>query len=594
MASYEANWRIANADAIPYPEDYSEWLTMLVELLNGNKAATEVTLEFTLRPESFSFRYTDNGEGCTIEEAQARLLQWAATEAVNDDSIYGHGTKKFLAKSGDYASLQFFIRSRPRGGSRHSLIEWTGPYKGLLTAQTIRDADTIPGFPATGFQIELPSVERGRLGRHAAAPVLRAAVQEIIRARKGQDVLDRIRFQVTVRELDAEGEVVRGPVEEEEGVPYDWADSSEDWRSFFEILRSDTRVQQRFVRSEDLVPGRVALDFYSFKVPQPTHDRQFHKDLKKLFPTYGNFSGGAAARIHCFNNGTMIEACPFQRIYNRATHSSMYHIVEFAFFRTVGGEENHRALPPPATTKVQYRYEKPVWQDFIRKVLAYHEEAEGGAAPAAPAPSPAAPAPTPSPARGPGRPRLAIKPRKAPAAAPAPAAAGGTSVLAALQGGEGVGSASPSSSPPPAPTPPIAFVREPPPMFGNNLYLNQRKAALEAAGKRVRKYDTPSWINFTDVLITEGPTPGTVQLETIRERQKGDMKDDVAKAHTVLAHYANQHRLTPAQVTLQFKFAVKRATGVKRLSEVGEIRRDMLEMAYPYINSIQFSLVEEA
>ena len=374
MTDYKANWRIAGSDVVPYSKDYSEWLTMLVEVLNGQKNATNVWLEFGLSESAFSFTYTDDGDGCTFADASARLLSWASIGAANGDSIYGHGTKKFLAKSGDY-EMQFVIRSRPKGAKSKAVLEWTGPYKGLKTKY--ETVDDVPDFPSHGFQIVLNAVDRTKLGKHSEPATLQKVVQEIIRTRKNQSVLNRIQYTVTVREVDAEGSTM-----------YDRVETSKDWTSFFEYLRSNETVQKNPVKTVEIVPGKVTLEFHSMRVPQHTHDKEFHTKLMNIFPTYGDFSGGNAARVHCSNDGTMIEACPFTEVYGRATHSSMYHTVEFAFFSTMGGKDDHKYLPQPGTTKVQYRYETPIWKEFIRLAMEFRKSKPAAAAAAEPPPEP--------------------------------------------------------------------------------------------------------------------------------------------------------------------------------------------------------------
>jgi hypothetical protein len=46
--SYEAHWRAAENDAVPYPKDFPEWITMLIELLNGGKNPSEISLRLIL------------------------------------------------------------------------------------------------------------------------------------------------------------------------------------------------------------------------------------------------------------------------------------------------------------------------------------------------------------------------------------------------------------------------------------------------------------------------------------------------------------------------------------------------------------------
>jgi hypothetical protein len=511
MTDYKAQWRIAGADVVPYSRDHSEWLTMLVEVLNGQKNATNVWLEFVLREDSFEFTYTDDGDGCTHGDAQARLLSWASISAANGDSIYGHGTKKFLAKSGDY-EMPFAIRSRPKGAKSKAILEWTGPYRGLKTKHEL--LDFLDDFPSHGFQIYLPGMDRAKLGVHSPAHSLRTVVQEIVRVRKNQSVLDKIQYTIKIREEKA-GAVVHESV-----------DTSTDWVSFFEYLCQSAVVQKIEPKKVELIPGKVSLEFHSMRVPQHTHDKEFHAKLMRIFPTYGDFSGGNAARVHCSNDGTMIEACPFTEVYGRATHSSMYHTVEFAFFRTMGGKEDHKYLPQPGTTKVQYRYESPIWKEFIRLASEFRK--------AKPAEAPPAPAPVPVPI--------------------------------------------------PIPVPgPVG-------LFSSHVLMERKKQA-EEAGSYVEKYIAPAWIQFPEIMVTK--FQATVILESFKERQKGDLKDDVYKAYTVLSYYANENGVSAENVVIRLMFKLKnKVESKKRIAELNEVLESMTRVAYPYKDCIKFVMLD--
>jgi hypothetical protein len=517
MGDFRAQWRIAAADVVPYSKDYSEWMTMSVELLNGQKNADNVCLEFVLSPNKLSFTYTDDGDGCTHEQAQARLLSWASKSSANGDSIYGHGTKKFLAKSGDY-DMPFSIRSRPNGAKSKAILEWTGPYLGLKTKHEL--LDVVPDFPEHGFQIHIPSMDRGKLGAHSAAKDLRVAIQEIIRVRKSQSILNRITYTVKIREEDEDGEVI-----------HDSTDKSDEWISYFEYLYKSEAVIKIEPKTVEMVPGKVTLQFHTMFVPKPTEDKAFHTKMLAVFPTYGNFSGGNAARVHCSNNGTMIEALPFTEFYERATHSSMYHTVQFAFFNTMGGKDDHKHLPQPGTTKVQYRYETPIWKDFVRMARDFP------------------------------------KAKPVPAAEPAPAA---------------------EPLPAPAPAVPEPIIAGP---FTSHV-LMQRKKRADDEGSTTNKYSPPAWIQFSEVLVVQ--TGDDVAMETFKERQKGDLKDDVYKAYTVLSCYANEKSILAENLTftLMFKGLKNKSESKKRSTEFTEILDEMNAVVYPYKGCLKFKMME--
>ena len=514
MSDFRAQWRIASADVVPYSKDYSEWVTMIVELLNGQKNAENVYLDFVLSPSKMSFTYTDDGDGCTHDEAQKRLLSWASKTSANGDSIYGHGTKKFLAKSGDY-DMEFAIRSRPKGAKSKAILEWTGPYLGLKTKHEL--LDVVEDFPDHGFQIHICSMNRDKLGAHSAAKDLRVAIQEIIRVRKAQSILDRVTYTVKIQEEDEDGDVI-----------YDSTDDSTDWTSFFEYLNQSEAVAKIEPKAVEIVPGKISLQFHTMFVPKHTENKEFHTEMMSAFPTYGNFSGGNAARVHCSNNGTMIEALPFTEFYGRATHSSMYHTIQFAFFQTMGGKDDHLYLPQPGTTKVQYRYETPIWKEFVRLV------------------------------------------RDFPKTKPAPVAA------------------------PPTPTPsssgqdPVPEITGP---FSSHVLMERKKRADEE-GADTQRYYPPAWIQFSEVLVVQAGD--SISMETFKERQKGDLKDDIYKAYTVLSSYANDNSILAENLTftLVFKGLKNKSESKKRSTEFTEILDEMNTLIYPYKSCLKFKMLE--
>lgn len=511
--SYKSNWRVAENDATPYAEDFTEWLTLLVEVLNGHKRASDISLSFILQEGgTFDFTYTDNGRGCTTEEAEERLLTWASTKAGEGHSVYGHGTKKFLAKSGSYDDLRFAIRTAT-ADQAGIIREYSGPYKGLKTPKKNYLASTRPDFPSTGFEIELTGLDADKLGKYKNVAALKTALKEIVCTRKAQDVLDRINYSIHITEVRGEG-----------GVGESETNKETEWLSFFETLHRDSRVKKRLHQKIEIVPGRVELEFFSLQVPQHTHDKAFHADLKAKFPTYGKFSGGAAARIHCFNEDTMIEAIPYSRLYGKAVHSTMYHNVEFAFFRNIADQKDHNDLPQPASTKVQYRYETPLWKEFVEKVKGFHGQMK----------KVVDPAPT--------------------------TLGGGPVVLGTVTGVDPAG------------------------IFAS-LELNKRANYLveheEAAPTR---FEPPTWIQFPELLVRSGPA-GRWQLECIKERVRGELVDDFTKGHAALCAFANQHDIPAMQISLSILLKPKNDVA-KRLAEYAAAKQTLSLSAYPFLSSI--------
>ena len=194
--SYESHWRASANDAIPYPKDFTEWLTMIIELLNGGKKPTEVSLKLVFRGTKINFKYRDNGLGCSVHEANKRLLRWASVASVDGKSMYGRGTKTFLAKSGDYSTLKFAIRSRAKGS--RDINMWSGPFKGTDTNCEVVD---IEDFPVHGFEVEV-DVDIQKVGPYNTPAKVFDALKEIICARKIQRVLSSVKYSVETYDND--------------------------------------------------------------------------------------------------------------------------------------------------------------------------------------------------------------------------------------------------------------------------------------------------------------------------------------------------------------------------------------------------------
>jgi len=536
---YQGLWRSAGGDAVPYDQDHPEWLTMLVELLNGQKNASNVSLEFVIDTSSktFLFRYTDDGDGCTVDEAKKRLLEWAAVESASADSIYGNGTKKFLAKSGPYG-MPFKIRSRAKGAKGTDVQVWSSPFMGLSTSQ---EGMAIEGFPQSGFQIELPVISLSKLGKHAEPDAIQAVVQEIIRSRKTQALLDTILYTVLASN---KGET---PVEK----------TSEDWTSFFEYLSKDVRVKKTLQKTVELVPQKVLMEFHAMEVPPHTKARDFHDSIKKLFPIYGDFSGGGAARIHFFNGDTMIEAHELASMYDLKTHATNYHMVQFVFFKTMGGPDDHLFLPQPATTKVQYRYETETWLN-VKKLLKEFKAEK--------------------------------KVKKPVVEEEQEEQQGQQEEQQQEQQQENNETHSISSNSSTSNTAGVGVIKMAKHMF-TSVFLNERKTQLEAEGAHVTKFDAPTWMQAPEMLVSSTETGWA--LEIFRERQKGSLEDDILRVYSALSSFVNKQEVSPDEVTMTLRFKLKnRAVQAQRRTEFQEITTGLKIEVYPFKSCLEFAVAE--
>jgi hypothetical protein len=539
--SYEAHWRAAACDAIPYHKDFPEWYTMTIELLNGGKKPTEVSQSMNFCGDKVLYRYRDNGSGCTIPEANTRLLQWASVTAVDGKSVYGHGTKKFLAKCGDYATLNFKIRSRAKGEKK--IVQWSGPYKGR---DTHWDLVEIEDFPPHGFEIEV-EISASKLGAHHTPLKAFEALKEIICARKQQSRLSSIRFSLEVLE---NGVLVK----KEDSV-------ANGWKSFEETLATNPACKMLLSRTVPFNEGKVNLEYASYTTGTLTQIPGF--------PTYGLMTGGVGTRVHIANEDTMIEAHPWWDLHKVSVHPSKWHRVDFARFVPVDPTnlEHLAALPDPATTKVAFRYESPKWQQFVKIVKELYEANKADLSLASKESMKATPPVTP-----------ALHPRT-PRGSSAPGSPA-TSFFAPRD-------SSPRVAPEPTPVPVEPIVPQPfETSTMNDLFVKYRDE-----GKTPSRYEIPNWLGCSEPLMVYTEAGKTV-LVFYRQRQRGPLSEDLEKAYVALSRYANEKKMSPEHLTMIFCLHLKSAPK-ERVNEFEACKKQMIPTVYPYIGSLQLKLLKD-
>ena len=578
--SYKAHWRAAENDAIPYPKDFAEWPTMTIELLNGGKKPTEISQRLDFKGDKVLYKYRDNGYGCDVPEARVRLLQWAATEAVDGKSVYGHGTKKFLAKSGNYSTLNFRIRSRVKGKSQ--IVEWRAPFIG---PDTDMDIVEIPDFPKHGFEIEV-EIDKAKLGDGVSCTPLGAfnVLKEIVCARKQQKVLRSIKFTLEVLK---DGELVK----KEDSI-------TDNWKSFEETLATHPDCKLLFQKSVPFTEGMVNLEYTSYMTG----------DLKEIpgFPVYGHMTGGVGTRVHISNEDTMIEAYSWWDMMSRKEHPSGWHRVDFARFVPVdpSNMEHIKALPDPATTKVAYRYETDKWKKFVRIVnelyetykedfkLVAKEEIKKAKTQTPSAQSSftaslladsgvrAEPAPSAGKVAAPSAPAASTLPSRPHAASTAPPAPPAIPVNPIV---------------PAPPTPPAVPARAPVTMQKASLFesvtMNELYTRYVAEGKEPSRYVLPAWLGVKEHLLIYKEDNKT-KVIFYRQRVKGELSEDVEKAYVALSRYANEKNIKPEKISMIFCLHCK-SVKKERIREFEECKKTMHATVYPYVNCIQLELLKD-
>jgi hypothetical protein len=557
--SYDALWRAASCDAVPYHKDFPEWYTMLVELLNGGKNPTEVSISLEIFPDDneVKFRYLDNGFGSTFSEVQERFFTWASCGSVNGKSIYGHGTKKFLAKSGPI-TMPFTIRSRFKGENK--INEWVGPYKGSKTKHDIKQ---IEGFPAHGFEIEF-TMEIDRLGSLNTKETAFNAIKEIICSRKKQSTLDSIKFIVEVQDYYVTEDMEEGDDFEE---PILEDSITNKWKSLHTTLAEHRDARLLYETTVEIVPGKVRMHYLSYTTGL----------LAEIpgFPVYGNMGGGKSTRIHCFNEDTMIEAHPWWDMLNVAVHPSQWHRTDFAYFEPIDptNKDHVDALPQPATTKVAFRYESGVWITACNKIRDIYKVNNK----ALMLPS-----------------KEALKSAAAAAAAASAAAASGgavagTSSTAATTATTATGATNTNTGTSATTSSSSTVVNVAPPVYTNTT-MNDLFKKFQVQGKTPLKYILPKWYSCEDPIAYK---QGDKHVLTFyRERQKGDISNDLEKAYIALSRYANENNVTLQNIEMVFCLHLKTG-GSAKIKEFETLQAKMSPTVYPFARAIKFKLMKD-
>lgn len=356
LATPESLWRAAAHDSMEGSGDFPEAILMLIEVLNGPKGRPSYQeFRYSMRDDGQTLvQITDDGGGMPLRDS-GRFLTWSSSSSVDAHSKYGHGTKKFLAKHGPYA-MPWSVETR--AGRASDITRYNGPWAAADTEREEVPADELIDFPRTGFRIRF-TCDTSKLFNHGETPsaaLLFARIKELICTRKSQAVLDAIDYRVRIED-------VTGVVAEESSRAAGWRG----FKATLEELAACTPyagVERLLQHDAALVDGRSVLRLTTFCVGLK---------VVKGFPVYGSREGDKLTRIHVFNNDTMIEAVNPRSI----TGGSRYvnpHFVTFVECLPIdpANSEHINAMPTPATTKVSYRRECPIFQTVLSAYARVH------------------------------------------------------------------------------------------------------------------------------------------------------------------------------------------------------------------------------
>jgi hypothetical protein len=349
IATPESLWRAAANDSMMGSGDFPEPILMLIEVLNGPKGRPTYH-EFCYKMRSdgqTEIRITDDGAGMSRRDS-GRFLTWSSPTSVDAHSKYGHGTKKFLAKHGSY-TMPWTVDTRDERAS--DITRYIGPWNAERTECDVALAEEVADFPRTGFRISL-TCDTNKLFNHgesASAEILFNRIKELICTRKSQSVLDTIDYRIRIESPD-------GSVIEENSHAAGWLS----FKATLEGLASRPHyagVDMILQRDFGLVDGKSNLRITTFCVGLENVEG---------FSAYGSRVGEKLTRIHFFNNDTMIVAVDPRSITGSGRYTNS-HFVTFVECTPIDptNPAHLDAMPTPATTKVSFRDDCPVFQKVL-------------------------------------------------------------------------------------------------------------------------------------------------------------------------------------------------------------------------------------
>lgn len=355
---YKGLWRASANETVVYSEDFPECLLVLPELLDGSIVqgnASQLYMSFKwVSDNRMEVVVRDNGEGIKNER---RLLQWAAAKSVSTIHKNGHGLKKAFTKfMRDFDSANWTIHYRKKNRNIQTI---SSPFLGSDTKVEENEHDEVSLMPS-GTEIRF-QCDTSVLGpKYSEYPKqLLNGIREIITTRYTEEVLQRLEFQIEIQRDDV---VARA------------SSKADDWHSFEWHVRKriPQEVTQRMELTGKIPGGEWVYREYFLHINGSTS-----YDLKSeaLFPFYGRKNQNTS-RIHTYVDNRAIEAIKIYRILGRDTsHNNDNGLFGFWYF-TPNSPEDFDNMPQPATTKVSFYENDPIFRELLMTLRTRREEEE--------------------------------------------------------------------------------------------------------------------------------------------------------------------------------------------------------------------------
>jgi hypothetical protein len=351
---FKGLWRASANEAVPYTDDFPEALLVTPELLDGSLNqgnASEIYIKFEWL-EDGRIQLTVRDNGCGIKN-ERRLLTWAAEKSSDLTHQNGHGLKKALTKfHQEYDTAEWSIRYRKKNKNLQVI---TGPFLGPAPDTKVEEIeDEEVSLMPSGTEIVILFYEKV-LGVFKKPNQLLTALIELIKTRYSEQILEKTTFILEVKKGN-EHIVQKSKTDAGERI----------WRSFQWSIERMIPSGDAIVlkRHEEAIPGgKWILNAYYLTINGSTKYK-----LKEEFPIYGR-KCQSTSRIFLALNGRTIEPYWFYKFMGAgAPHNDYNGIVGFIDFIPDESPEAFRLMPTPATTKVSFYENCPVFLEFRNKM----------------------------------------------------------------------------------------------------------------------------------------------------------------------------------------------------------------------------------
>lgn len=341
---FEGLWRAASNNAVKYSDDFPECFLLLPELVDGSIAqgnCTKIQIQININGELGELKVIDNGKGVTNNQ---RLLSWTNKESTSVHNRYGTGSKLCLTKWNNNYNAKWYVRYRTcdKKNKSGSLFTYHGPFLGsskLLEEDENNEEILMPSGLEWCIEFN-PNIFSNKIQNPKK---VFDTIKEILTTRYSKCHFDKTDF---ILEIITPDESIKQSSKEH------------NWKSFYEIMNEEvSNCNCIQIVNETIQFNDIPMHYSSYNL---TND----VNLKKLFPFYGR-RRMKSSRLYISLDGRIIEIAPFWHFTDRETnHNDLNGYIGFVNF-IVPDKNEYIKAPTPATIKVSFYENCPIYKDFV-------------------------------------------------------------------------------------------------------------------------------------------------------------------------------------------------------------------------------------